>query len=99
SLYVENEMYDGYIRVSCLFRKEIDIFDKMSVQIKYEINAVVNYSLTTYSPFEGWRIAFNGTEGRIEAWLDIPYYKDMALDQASLHAAEMSQQNDAQHHE
>ncbi len=99
SLYVENEKYDGYIRDSCLFRKEIDIFDKMSAQIKYKNNTVVNYSLTTYSPFEGWRIAFNGTEGRIEAWLDIPYYKDMALDQASLHAAEMSQQNDAQHHE
>lgn len=26
-------------------------------------------------PFEGLRIAFNGTEGRLEAWLNIPYQK------------------------
>jgi len=35
----------------------------MSAQIKYENDTVVNYSLTTYSPFEGYRVAFNGTEG------------------------------------
>ena len=54
-LYVEHEHHDGYIRDSCLFREEIDIYDKMSAQIKYKNNVVVNYSLTTYSPFEGWR--------------------------------------------
>jgi hypothetical protein len=25
--------------------------------------------LTTYSPYEGYRIAFNGTKGRIDAWI------------------------------
>ncbi len=90
-LYVENEKYDGYIRDNCLFRREINIYDKMSAQIKYADNTLVNYSLTTYSPFEGWRIAFNGTDGRIEAWQDIPYYEKMDEDQAELHAAEMSQ--------
>ena len=74
-LYVNNEKYDGYIRDKCLFREDIDIYDKMSAQIKYANNVSVNYSLTTYSPFEGWRIAFNGTEGRIEASLDIPTIK------------------------
>jgi hypothetical protein len=63
----------------------------MSAQIKYANNAVVNYSLTTYSPFEGWRIAFNGIDGRIEAWLDIPYQKNEELDQEALHKLEMSQ--------
>jgi hypothetical protein len=29
----------------------------------------VSYSLTAYSPYEGYRIAFNGTEGRLEAWI------------------------------
>jgi hypothetical protein len=29
----------------------------------------VSYSLTTYSPYEGYRIAFNGTKGRVEAWI------------------------------
>lgn len=90
-LYVNNEQYDGYVRDSCVFREEIDIYDKMSAQIKYKNNAVVNYSLTTYSPFEGWRIAFNGTKGRIEAWLDIPYQKNNALSQEELHALEMKQ--------
>ena len=90
-LYVENEEHDGYIRDNCVFRKEIDIYDKMSAQVKYKNDVVLNYSLTTYSPFEGWRIAFNGTEGRIEAWLDIPYQKDMGMDQAALHEAEMDQ--------
>ena len=90
-LYVENEKYDGYIRDNCLFRKEINIYDKMSAQVKYKNNVILNYSLTTYSPFEGWRAAFNGTEGRIEAWLDIPYHKGISIDQAEMHAKEMEQ--------
>ncbi|MFV5691370.1 Gfo/Idh/MocA family oxidoreductase [Flavobacterium sp. LT1R49] len=91
NLYVANEKHDGYIRDNCLFRKEIDIYDKMSAQIKYANNVIVNYSLTTYSPYEGWRIAFNGTEGRIEASLDIPYNKNVAVNQAEMHAREMEQ--------
>jgi len=90
-LYVKNEKYDGYIRDNCLFRHEINIYDKMSAQIKYANDVLVNYSLTTYSPFEGWRIAFNGTDGRIEAWLDIPWMENSGMDQAELHAAEMDQ--------
>lgn len=68
-LYAENEKYDGYFRDGCVFREDIDIFDKMSVQIRYMNNVSVNYSLTTYSPYEGYRIAFNGTKGRIDAWI------------------------------
>lgn len=90
-LYVANEKYDNYIRDKCLFRPEIDIYDKMSAQIKYANDVVVNYSLTTYSPYEGWKIAFNGMDGRIEAWLDIPYFENAALSQEALHAAEMDQ--------
>jgi predicted dehydrogenase len=90
-LYVKNEKHDGYIRDNCLFREDIDIYDKMSCQIKYANNTTVNYSLTTYSPFEGWRIAFNGTKGRLEAWLDIPYNKQHNLSQEELHAIEMKQ--------
>ena len=91
ALYVDNEKYDGYVRDSCLFRPEINIYDKMSSQIKYANDTIVNYSLTTYSPFEGWRIAFNGTDGRLEAWMDIPYFKKESLSQSELHAAEMNQ--------
>ncbi|GJM33897.1 MAG: 4,5-dihydroxyphthalate dehydrogenase [Saprospiraceae bacterium] len=91
NLYVNNEHHDGYIRDNCLFRPEINIYDKMSAQIKYANEVVVNYSLTTYSPFEGWRIAFNGMDGRIEAWLDIPYHEQSDVAQSELHAKEMEQ--------
>lgn len=91
ALYVENEKYDGYIRDNCLWRNNIDIFDKMAVQIKYANNVQVSYSLTTYSPYEGWRIAFNGTEGRLESWEDIPWRAKEKIDQAGMHVAEMAQ--------
>ncbi len=90
-LYVNNEKHDGYIRDNCLFREEINIYDKMSAQVKYKNNVILNYSLTTYSPYEGWRVAFNGTKGRIEAWLDIPHQKNISIDQAEMHKQEMDQ--------
>ena len=69
NLYTENEEYDGYHRDGCVFRDDVDIYDKMAVQIKYKNKVQVSYSLTTYSPYEGYRIAFNGTKGRLEAWI------------------------------
>ncbi|MBR9999288.1 MAG: Gfo/Idh/MocA family oxidoreductase [Cyclobacteriaceae bacterium] len=93
-LYVANEQYDGYIWDSCLWRPEIDIYDKMAVQIKYANDVQVSYSLTTYSPYEGWRIAFNGFNGRIDSWLDIPWLNKEKISQAELHAREMSQDED-----
>lgn len=92
-LYVDNEKHDGYIRDACLFRNEIDIFDKMAVQIKYANDVQVSYSLTTYSPYEGWRIAFNGFNGRLDSWDGIPWQKGRKqnIDQAQLHALEMRQ--------
>jgi predicted dehydrogenase len=89
-LYVKNEQYDGYLRDGCVWRNEIDIFDKMSAQIIYANGATANYSLTTYSPYEGWHIAFNGMKGRVESWEDIPYLEKMPVDQASHHITEMS---------
>ncbi len=68
-LYAENEKYDGYFRDGCVYREKIDIFDKMAVQIRYANKVQVSYSLTTYSPYEGYRIAFNGTKGRMESWI------------------------------
>lgn len=68
-IYVANEKHDGYLRDGCVWRQDIDIFDKMAVQIKYANKVQVSYSLTTYSPYEGYRIAFNGTKGRVEAWI------------------------------
>ena len=69
NLYVKNEEHDGYLRDGCVYREDINIYDKMAATIKYANNVQVSYSLTTYSPYEGYRIAFNGTEGRLEAWI------------------------------
>ena len=63
----------------------------MSAQIKYANGVMVNYSLTTYSPYEGMRIAFNGMDGRIDAWDGIPWRKEEKKLQSELHAAEMNQ--------
>ena len=89
NLYAANEKYDGYLRDNCLWREEIDIFDKMSVLIKYENNVEVTYSLTTYSPFEGFRFAFNGKSGRLETQEGIPWRDTNPEDQAKLHEKEM----------
>src|SRR5258705_950181 len=51
-LYVKNYEYDHYLRDGCVWREDIDIFDKMSVQIKYANKLQVSYSLTTYHPYE-----------------------------------------------
>ena len=59
----------GYIRDGCVWSEDIDIYDKMGAQIRYANGVHVSYSCTTYSPYEGYRIAFNGTEGRLEAWV------------------------------
>ncbi|MEO5581446.1 MAG: Gfo/Idh/MocA family oxidoreductase, partial [Saprospiraceae bacterium] len=96
-LYIKNEHHDGYHRDSCVFRNEIDIWDKMSAQIIYANGVIVNYSLTTYSPYEGWRVAFNGMKGRIDSWQDIPYQladAGVATDQNAKHATEMAQVKD-----
>ncbi|MFP4549389.1 MAG: Gfo/Idh/MocA family oxidoreductase [Spirochaetales bacterium] len=65
-LYRENEHHDGYLRDRCVFSDEINIWDTMSVSVKYQKGAILNYMLHAYSPVEGYRIAFNGTKGRIE---------------------------------
>ena len=95
-LYVENEKYDGYIRDNCLWRNEIDIFDKMAVQIKYANEVQVSYSLTTYSPFEGLSVAFNGMKGRIDSWQDLPWRDQEKVSQADRHAREMNQSAEAE---
>jgi predicted dehydrogenase len=95
NLYVNNEKHDGYLRDGCVWSNEIDIYDKMSAQILYANGVVANYSLTTYSPYEGWQIAFNGMEGRVETWEDIPYLQKMPEDQSKRHAVEMSNADDA----
>jgi predicted dehydrogenase len=65
-LYLNAENADGYIRDQSVFGDNISIEDDMAVMVRYRNKATMSYHLTAYSPWEGWRIAFNGTTGRLE---------------------------------
>lgn len=65
-LYYQAEKDDGYLRDQNVFGDGISIEDTMNVLVGYRSGAQLSYSLTAYSPWEGYRIAFNGTKGRIE---------------------------------
>ncbi len=64
--YLENEKYDGYFRDKCVFSKDMNIEDNMNVIVKYESGTLMSYTLNAFLPWEGYRIAFNGTKGRLE---------------------------------
>ncbi len=66
ALYLDNEGEDGYFRDRCVFAPDIDIWDNRSVTVRYRGGALLSYMLHSYSPWEGYYIAFNGTTGRIE---------------------------------
>lgn len=65
-MYLEAEHEDGYIRDQSVFGHNISIEDDMAVLVRYRNRAQMSYHLTTYSPWEGYRVAFNGTQGRLE---------------------------------
>ena len=64
-LYFDNEGYDGYLRDSCAFKADTDIYDTMSVSVKYKGGALLTYSLNLYSTREGFTINIIGEGGRI----------------------------------
>ncbi|QNK59784.1 Gfo/Idh/MocA family oxidoreductase [Paenibacillus sp. PAMC21692] len=66
AMYLDAEHEDGYRRDQSVFGDGINIEDTMGVLVKYKNNAILTYSLNAYMPWEGYRIAFNGTKGRIE---------------------------------
>lgn len=65
-LYYDAESCDGYLRDRNVFDQGISIEDDMSVIVNYDSGAVMSYHLTAYSPWEGYRIGFNGSLGRLE---------------------------------
>jgi predicted dehydrogenase len=65
-LYLDAEHEDGYVRDQDVFGEGIDIDDNMSVMVRYTDRAVLTYSLHAHAPWEGYRVAFNGTAGRLE---------------------------------
>lgn len=65
-LYLDAEYEDGYIRDKSVFSDEISIEDTMGVMVRYKSGAIMTYSLNSYLPVEGFRVALNGSKGRME---------------------------------
>ena len=51
----------------CIFDSEINIHDTVVADVKYNNGILLNYSANFSTPYEGYRLAINGTHGRIEA--------------------------------
>jgi hypothetical protein len=66
ALYLDAEKDDGYLRDQSVFGDGISIEDTMSVLVRYASGAMMSYSLVAYSPWEGFRVCFTGTRGRLE---------------------------------
>ena len=65
-LYYEAERDDGYLRDQDVFGPGVTIEDNAAVLVTYESGAVLSYSLNAHSPWEGYRVSVNGTQGRAE---------------------------------
>ena len=66
-MYLDQEHHDGYFRDRCVFSDEIDIEDSMNLAVRYASGVHMSYCLNSFLPWEGYRIAFNGDRGRLEA--------------------------------
>jgi len=66
NLYLNAEKDDGYVRDQSVFGDGISIEDTMGVMVRYANKAIMTYSLNAYLPWEGYRVAFNGSKGRIQ---------------------------------
>ncbi len=58
---------DGYYADRCIFDSDIDTWDTFSLSVRYSGGTIMSYSLNASLPYEGYRLAINGTEGRIES--------------------------------
>jgi predicted dehydrogenase len=65
-LDVKPGSYTGYRADGCIFDSEIDIEDTYTATVKYDRGALLSYSVNFSLPYEGYRLAINGTKGRIE---------------------------------
>jgi predicted dehydrogenase len=95
-LYLDAEGHDGYHRDRNVFAPGVTIEDDMALVVRYSTGATMSYHLTAYSPWEGYRVMFNGTKGRLE--LNVVENDHVAprageLRGASLHGAEAAAEN------
>jgi len=69
-LYVGVEEFDHYYKDGCVFAEDINIYDTMAVNVRYSKGTLLTYSLNATCSYEGWKITFNGSKGRIEAFVN-----------------------------
>ncbi len=50
----------------CIFDSEINIYDTFVADVRYRNGVLLNYSANFSTPWEGYRLAINGTRGRLE---------------------------------
>jgi predicted dehydrogenase len=62
----QTKEYTGYSPDACIFDSEIKIEDTYVANILYDKGVMVAYSSNWSLPFEGYRLAINGTLGRLE---------------------------------
>jgi len=65
-LYLDAEHVDGYHRDRNVFAPGVTIEDDLGVLVRYDTGATMSYHLTAYAPWEGYRVMFNGSKGRLE---------------------------------
>ncbi|MDQ0255948.1 putative dehydrogenase [Evansella vedderi] len=58
--------YTNYRSDQCIYDSEINIEDTYTATVKYDKGALLSYSVNFSLPYEGYRLAINGTKGRIE---------------------------------
>ncbi|KQO17579.1 Gfo/Idh/MocA family protein [Paenibacillus sp. Leaf72] len=58
--------YSDYRPDRCIFDSEIEIEDTYAATVKYSGGALLSYSVNFSLPYEGYRLAINGTKGRLE---------------------------------
>lgn len=82
-LYYNAEHEDNYYRDQSVFGDGISIEDTLGLLVRYKNKAIMTYSLNAHCPWEGFRVMFNGTKGRLEfnvvetVWVDRDVQEDM----------------------
>jgi predicted dehydrogenase len=66
ALYLDNESYDGYRRDQDVFGPGVTTEDNLAVIVDYGRGTTLSYALNAHAPWEGYRIAINGDQGRAE---------------------------------
>lgn len=62
----EDIPYTNYRPDACIFDEEVRIEDTYVAAVKYDGGSLLSYSINFSAPYEGYRLAINGTKGRIE---------------------------------